>query len=1629
MLNKYKVHRFYNKCLSIIVVIAILFTGILTMIPVNPADAAVISQTVELTVTEADGVPRTNWPVSSGIPIPIGDISSTDNFQLLDATQSTEIPCEITATSYWLDGSIKWVLLEFQASVPANQSVHYYLKYGTSISRSNFTSNLSINENTDSINVSTGSLNVTVGKTGNFRVLQNAVLNGTTLIPDTNLSDMKLVDSDNNVYKASLAAPTSVVVEKNNKLHAIIKIEGTYVQETPPTPQPRDILFSNGYEPSETSTWGSVYSGSPSPTPAPYAAAVFADTTVKFSGAQSMKLVNNTIYEAAVGGPVYDVTPGETYTLSAALRNEGVNMTSGVRVIALDAAGKVVNWYLAYVSIGQDVFKWRAESQTFTIPSGATRIALQCRSGDLGTSWFDDIKLERNSPQIKGEFKYSIRLHFYPNKDYVRMEHTLISEKSKSVSLKEISIENKFNLAGLPQSYAFGAAVGEYTGTLGQTIPNSYIFQDKFRDPVTNESHYAYYENNLKMSEDSFSSGWADLSTESGIGGGAGGIGIAVRDFNEQYPKSLYVESNMIVNGLWAPYSTQYTTIDPGSTKTHDIGYYFHAGSYTQAGVKNFATSFQKPLQALASPSWYCSTKALGAITPEVGGEFTTYESMSNLGWNYYAGGNADHSDSNEVEYGMLNYGDWSFHGWTSEADKSYGNIEYDTPYSLSLAFARTGNINYLWAGEIAAKHFADMDINWGYPAVAHDYENPAYVITHGLYHTKGGFHSGHIWSGGLANYYLLTGERRLLDAAKEAADSLIDGNSGIEDVLPKYYSQLGRKAGWSLWTLLNTYYAANDPKYLDHAQALIENMLAFQEPNRGLWESQIGEYPAEQPNGETFMILVLLKSFIEYDRFTQGTPREISGLREAIVKGVDWLMDEAYVDSRTTFFYKQCPQLMNNFDPEIDAMAFEPIVYAATITGDMKYLVFAKKIFDVATSAVYANWQNAIDTGYGLEGKYVTLTTRSGPGYINEVKALGGEPADHTDVVLEVSAPEGIVGGYDTSVSITAKLKNLSSQPLSGIKISLSSCYLFSASPDTVTTGTINPGGEFTTVFNVSVPATKQVLEDYLAQTRLDVFKFHVISEYYKGSEYGGEHKYVGLRSLSPQEITVSPSYLIKSNATSPIKVDVKNYVNSAYESNLIMLNSSLPSGWSVAPFRQNITFAGKGSATPQFSVTPAVNSFSLVNPSFENDLTGWSSAAPQYVSIVNTAANTGSKAARIDGTSGTKSVFQTFTVPAGTAVRMGAWFKAETASVNVMTFYAGAPYQWTTITPSQGWVYVTCEANGDGLAHQVQLIVNGGAAYCDSAWFGDSRCVPGNYETTIIEAGPQQYANPDFENSLTSWNVSNTSKVTVNSNANNIYSGSKSVRLDGTGGNVYLFQSQTYPTGKSHHIGAWFKAETSSVNVMVFRAGGLWQWKAITPSDGWVYITNEALSDGAAHQTQLLVSGGIAYADTADLEEIIKKDPINLQLAPAYKFDIGMDISSVATGYLRVTGATVYNVNSGYGWLESLAGCERDRNTSDPLLTDLITMAPPGTGRFKIDLENGSYWVKIIAGDASAHLYGMDVYAGGIKIINNASAAKGEFYTGGNSVQVTQGNLELEFKSTTYDHWKISAIEIYKL
>jgi hypothetical protein len=188
--------------------------------PKYPA-AVANTQTVPFTLTKIPG--NGNWPVSSGVPLPQGQVFETANLRLLNAANQP-VAAQKKVLARWHDGSLKWVQFSFLA--PAGQE-KYQLQYGVKIRDEN-NAMLASKNAVGAIAVDTGVLqwSATPQQSGAYQIA--LAQNGKNLLSNAQL----LITDDQGKTFSSAIKPDAVEVESNGDQHAVVIVRGALGEAT-----------------------------------------------------------------------------------------------------------------------------------------------------------------------------------------------------------------------------------------------------------------------------------------------------------------------------------------------------------------------------------------------------------------------------------------------------------------------------------------------------------------------------------------------------------------------------------------------------------------------------------------------------------------------------------------------------------------------------------------------------------------------------------------------------------------------------------------------------------------------------------------------------------------------------------------------------------------------------------------------------------------------------------------------------------------------------------------------------------------------------------------------------------------------------------------------------------------------------------------------------------------------------------------------------------------------------------------------------------------------------------------------------------------------------------------------------
>ena len=191
---------------------------------------------VAFKVTEPTGVQRSNWPVTSGIPLGQGKLFDAEAAMLV-SKEGDQLPLQTETLSRWPDGSIRWLLLDFQTSLAASQTKEFQLRYGPNSKLSTSGKAIIVQQTKDNVELNTGVLRVVLSSK-DFRLLDAVWLDrdGDGKFTDEERLTTKqgagiiLTTPDGKSFHADVGEAT-MEVEQSGPLRACVRIEGNHANK------------------------------------------------------------------------------------------------------------------------------------------------------------------------------------------------------------------------------------------------------------------------------------------------------------------------------------------------------------------------------------------------------------------------------------------------------------------------------------------------------------------------------------------------------------------------------------------------------------------------------------------------------------------------------------------------------------------------------------------------------------------------------------------------------------------------------------------------------------------------------------------------------------------------------------------------------------------------------------------------------------------------------------------------------------------------------------------------------------------------------------------------------------------------------------------------------------------------------------------------------------------------------------------------------------------------------------------------------------------------------------------------------------------------------------------------------
>ena len=436
--------------------------------------------------------------------------------------------------------------------------------------------------------------------------------------------------------------------------------------------------------------------------------------------------------------------------------------------------------------------------------------------------------------------------------------------------------------------------------------------------------------------------GWAEMDD------GKGSIAVALKDFWQQWPKSIEVDSKGLKIGLFPEFKKgAFEHMEPWYKYQYlfeDNFYRLRQGQSPRwqiwLDLSGDGDSLEKfanaPLIPSANPTQAIATGVWGYIAPAGSPGMKEYDDWAqNLFDNGYC-----NSIKVQRDYGAMNWGDWF-----GERHCNWGNHEYDTPKHILMQFARTGDPKYFYVGNNAARHTSEIDVIQfvnddlkkhfeEFVGLKDDYPiRPGMVHEHCVGHVSG-FYSvekirelyvsfgtgksktpylcldpynlGHIWTQGMTYNYFLTGDPWIKETVEKIGINLVQLVENRKYNF-KTGSHVGRRNGWTMLAIAGAYDLDFNERYLKSMKLLAEDAMEFQDPNCGGWLYTLpwGHcFCKTQHVGEAgFIGSVRMNGMSRYYELT-GDER----IPESVKRGITHLNNDTWIEQKSDWRYTSCP-------------------------------------------------------------------------------------------------------------------------------------------------------------------------------------------------------------------------------------------------------------------------------------------------------------------------------------------------------------------------------------------------------------------------------------------------------------------------------------------------------------------------------------------------------------------------------------------------------------------------------------------------------------------------------------------------------------------------------------------------
>ena len=874
------------------------------------------SAAVKLFLGERLGVPRRGEPVTTGVPFPRDLLTDARSLRLVRAADGREVRAQFRVTGRWLPGeSIRWVLVDFQADLPAGGGEEYLLEYGPGVTPAKMAEPaLRVEEGPEGYMVETGAARFVLSRT------RFTLFDTVTLADGTLLLSGEGADQAGAVLRGVSRMVTRAIPDPGNQGdHHLIYAEAS--ADAPAEDWNLEFLDEEnhyravgslvGPDGTGEATWGKAFRSESGRLILP-ADAWLVDRQARRGDRFTFSTIpagSQATTQAVTSSRVCERGP-----LRTVIEFKGTVGRREARVLEFTA------WYHFFAGSSRVQLDFTLENNAHSARTDTGNVT----NADIGTPntvFFDE---------------FALRLPVRVGDD---ARWTLLGD-AESAHL-EGSLEAPVELYQDSSGTDFW---DRYRDPQYHPRPNSYV---EFRG-------YRVYQGDTVVGEGRHAVG------SLGLRGSSGGVDVSVRDFWQNFPKALRVEPAGVLEVALFPGRYQGNfPLRPGEHKTHRLLFQFLPRGRGAPEGADAARAFSDPLILEASAEWWAETQALGVLHPYDPEHFGAYEvrNLSTVGVfpEGFTGERLSLPGQIEVLdfYGWMDYGDVPI---DFEEPTGQWNLKYDFDFCMLRQYARTGRHEWLSLFRAAAVHAADIDT----------FHAPHYPELHFL---KGGnwAHSLHDEPGhtnphrnynhftrdlafatrGPAAFYYLTGDWKAYEATRERAENaLAPYMSPQEEPTDRPFSPVGERGqACTLDRLLEGYLLTGEERFRE----------------RALWcvKESAFDGRVDPDNPLEFSLWSMAFYALALERYVELFPGEELA-RRSFLAHADVLANSVDPAGKEGAAYTMTLRADGTFAREGDCahyniMIADALAHAYRMTREQRYLAAARKAF--AYGVVNACW------------------------------------------------------------------------------------------------------------------------------------------------------------------------------------------------------------------------------------------------------------------------------------------------------------------------------------------------------------------------------------------------------------------------------------------------------------------------------------------------------------------------------------------------------------------------------------------------------------------------------------------------------------------------------------------------